>query len=95
VTDQLQGVRSVGHLGRLVVTGLALSLDNLVVGFALGALHVSLVAAAATIGSVSMAMSIAGLEAGRRLGMAMERHAALVAGLVLVAVGTAVAVGAI
>jgi putative Mn2+ efflux pump MntP len=35
------------RLGRLLVTGIALSIDNLAVGFALGTYHVSLVLAAA------------------------------------------------
>jgi hypothetical protein len=40
---------SVG-LGRLVVTGLAISLDNFAVGFALGEFHLNLAVAAAVIG---------------------------------------------
>jgi len=46
--------------GRLTVTGIALSIDNLVVGFALGAYHASLAVAAITVsahGSVTTASS--------------------------------------
>lgn len=44
--------------GRLLVTGAALSIDNLAVGFALGTFHVSLALAAATIGAISVSMSL-------------------------------------
>ncbi|HEY1616816.1 MAG TPA: manganese efflux pump [Streptosporangiaceae bacterium] len=53
---------------RLLASGLALSLDNLVVGFALGTYQVGIVAGAIVIGAVSVAMSLAGLELGARLG---------------------------
>lgn len=79
--------------GRLLVSGLALSIDNLVVGFALGALAVGFLAAAVTISVVSVAMSLVGLEVGRRLGATTEINAAMVGGLVLVAVGVAIAAG--
>ena len=50
--------------GRLLVTGIALSIDNLAVGFALGAYHVNIAAAAVIIGAVSVTLSLAGLELG-------------------------------
>jgi putative Mn2+ efflux pump MntP len=54
--------------GQLLVTGTALSIDNLAVGFALGTYHVSLAVAAITIGAVSVTLSLIGLELGDRLG---------------------------
>jgi manganese efflux pump family protein len=54
--------------GQLLVTGIALSIDNLAIGFALGAYHVNLAAAAVIIGAVSVPLSLAGLELGDRLG---------------------------
>lgn len=78
---------------RMLVSGLALSIDNLVVGFALGTYHVSIAAAAAVIGGVSVAMSLAGLELGARLGRAAGRHGELVGGLVLVVVGAVIGAG--
>ena len=54
--------------GRLLVTGLALSTDNLAVGFALGAYRVSITVAAIVIGAVSVALSLLGLEIGARIG---------------------------
>jgi putative Mn2+ efflux pump MntP len=79
---------------RLVVSGLALSIDNLIVGFALGAYHVPLVTAVVVIGLVSVAMSLVGLELGARLGTALGERGELAGGLVLVLVGALVAAGA-
>ena len=79
--------------GRLVVTGIALSIDNLVIGFALGAYHVNLAAAAVIIGAVSVTLSLAGLELGDRLGTKVGERGELIGGLVLIAVGIAIASG--
>lgn len=59
-----------GELGlpRLLLSGLALSLDNLVIGFALGTYQTGILLSALVIGSVSVAMSLAGLEIGARVG---------------------------
>ena len=80
-------------LGRLVVLGFALSLDNLAVGFALGAYHVSVVVAALVIGVVSVGLTLLGLELGSRLGARLGSWAERVGGLILVAVGVGVASG--
>ncbi len=81
--------------GRLIVTGLALSIDNLAVGFALGAFRVSLPVAIAVIGCVSIALSLAGLELGSRIGSRAGQRGELLGGLVLIAVGAAIAAGLI
>ena len=47
-------------LGKLLVSGLALSIDDLAVGFALGAYDVALLTAAVLIGAVSVTMALAG-----------------------------------
>ena len=78
---------------RLIVSGLVLSVDNLAVGFALGAYDVPLIAAAVAIGLVSAAMSLAGLELGAKLGLALGHRAALAGGLILILIGTLVASG--
>jgi manganese efflux pump family protein len=78
---------------RLVVSGFALSIDNLVVGFALGAYHVGLAAAALVIGVVSVAMSLVGLELGARLGAAFGRWGSLAGGGMLTATGIVIAAG--
>lgn len=79
--------------GRLLVSGLAMSIDNLVVGFALGAYHVSVVVAALVIGTVSVAMALAGLELGARLGAAFGERGELAGAIVLIAVAVVMATG--
>jgi manganese efflux pump family protein len=81
--------------GQLLVTGLALSVDNLSVGFALGAYHVNFAAAAVIIGAVSVILSLAGLELGDRLSTQVGGLGEVIGGLVLIAVGTAIASGAL
>jgi putative Mn2+ efflux pump MntP len=98
----LQAVRGGGEVsaagaatatGRLLVTGFALSIDNLAAGFALGTYHVNLIAAVATIGVVSVTLSLLGLELGHRLGTAAAARGELLGALVLIAVGAALAAG--
>ncbi len=79
--------------GRLLLLAASLSIDNLIVGFALGAYDVPIVLAVITIGVVSVALSLVGLELGERLGARVERHSELLAGLVLVCVGIAITSG--
>jgi putative Mn2+ efflux pump MntP len=81
--------------GRLIVTGLALSIDNLAVGFALGAFQVSLPVAAVLIGAVSVALSLLGLELGARIGARLGSRGEILGGLVLIGVGAAIAAGLI
>lgn len=81
--------------GQLVVTGLALSIDNLAVGFALGTYRVSLAIAAIVIGAVSVALSLLGLELGNRIGTRAGERGELIGGIVLIGVGIAIAAGVI
>jgi len=81
------------RLGRVMATGLALSVDNLAAGFALGAYHTGLAVAAAVFGAVSVIMSLAGLELGARLGSGVGDRSELVASALLIGVGAAVAAG--
>jgi putative Mn2+ efflux pump MntP len=80
-------------LGRLIVLAAGLSIDNLVIGFALGARDTPLLLAVGVIGVVSVAMSLAGLELGNRLGTRVEHGAELLGAGVLVAVGLAILTG--
>jgi putative Mn2+ efflux pump MntP len=80
---------------RLLISGLALSLDNLVVGFALGTYQIAILVGAVVIGTVSVALSLVGLEIGARLGSWAGRRGDQLGGLILVAVGAAVASGAL
>ena len=89
------GPRRSWGLGRVLISGLALSADNLAAGFALGAFHTSLPVAAAVFGGVSVAMSLAGLELGAKIGSAAGDRSELVACGLLIAVGAAIAAGAL
>ena len=79
--------------GRMLITGAALSIDNLAVGFALGTLHVSLAVAVIVIGAISIVLSLLGLELGSRIGARAGARGELLGGLVLIGVGATIAAG--
>ncbi len=79
--------------GRFTLTAFALSIDNLIVGFGLGAIAVPLIAALATFGVVSVGLSLVGLEIGRRVGSRFGESSEFVGGAVLVVVGVLIAFG--
>jgi manganese efflux pump family protein len=78
---------------RLLLAGFALSLDNLVMGFALGTYHAPIVVSALVIGIVSVALSLLGLEIGARLAKWAGPRAELASGVILISVGAALASG--
>lgn len=80
---------------RLLVMGLALSMDNLVVGFSLGVQHISLPQTLLIFLVVTVVLTLAGLEFGRRLGRMVESRSEYLAGGVLVLVGALVMLGTI
>lgn len=82
-----------GRTRRLLVTAFALSLDNLVVGFALGVYRIPVVLAAVVIGAVSVALSLLGLELGSRLGGRIEEWSEEIGGGILILVGAGIASG--
>jgi putative Mn2+ efflux pump MntP len=84
-----------GGLLRLLLSALALSLDNLVVGFALGTYQVAILVGAVIIGAVSVLLSLAGLELGARLGGWAGERSDQLGGVILISVGVAVAAGAL
>ena len=79
--------------GRLLFSAVALSVDNLAAGFALGSLRVGLAVAAPVFGVVSVVMSLAGLELGARIAAAAGDRSELIACAMLVGVGAAMAAG--
>ena len=93
-TEQPGQARS-PRLGRLLVSGFVLSLDNLVVGFALGTYQVNILTGAILIGAVSVIMSLAGLELGGLLGRWAGQRSEQLSGLILILVGAAIAGGAL
>jgi manganese efflux pump family protein len=77
----------------LLILALALSIDNLAVGFALAVYHVDIVLAGLTFGVVSIVMSLLGLELGHRVGKRVEAWSEEIGGGVLILVGVAIGVG--
>lgn len=59
-------------LGRLLLLGLALSMDNLVVGFALSFSHTPILLAEGVIAVVGVTMSLAGLQLSQHLSERFE-----------------------
>ncbi len=93
VTTEQHPARAEIETHRLIITALALSIDNLAVGFALAVYHIQIVLAAATIGVISVALSLLGLELGNRLGTRIEAWSEEIGGAVLILVGLAIAAG--
>ncbi len=78
---------------KLLITAFAISLDNLVVGFALSFSRTPILLAAAIIAAVSVGMSMVGLELGDRLGGRVGEWSEEIGAGVLVLVGVAIAAG--
>ncbi|SIS58805.1 manganese efflux pump MntP [Alicyclobacillus vulcanalis] len=84
--DEIEAVERARGL-QIVLLAIALSIDNLTVGFSLGILRAPLALAGAVFGSVSFLLTVAGLEAGRFLAARLEHlPAERLTGLVLLAV---------
>jgi manganese efflux pump family protein len=77
--------------GALVTAALALSIDNLVIGFGLGVTKTPLVASLLVFAVVSVGLTLAGLELGKTIGTRMRGQADWVAGAVLIVVGVLIA----
>ncbi|MGH7903882.1 MAG: manganese efflux pump MntP family protein [Candidatus Dormibacteraceae bacterium] len=78
---------------QLIVTAFALSIDNLVVGFALGVYRIPIALAAVVIAAVSVALSLLGLELGSRLGARIESLSEEIGGGILILVGLLIGSG--
>ena len=81
--EQRQGI------GRLLLLGFALSIDNLVIGFALSLSHTPILLAAGVIAVVSVTMSLVGLQLGQHLSERFEEWSEVFGGSVLLLVGIA------
>jgi putative Mn2+ efflux pump MntP len=92
-TATTEAASSEPALTRLIILAVALSIDNLAIGFALGTSHVNVVVAAVVIGVVSVGLTLIGLELGRRLGSRLGRWGERAGGLILIAVGVTIAAG--
>ncbi|SRR5579883_272009 len=78
---------------QLLIAGFALSIDNLVVGFALSLYDVPIALTAGIIAFISIGMSLIGLELGQRLGERFERWSEVIGGVILILVGLAIGFG--
>jgi len=78
--------------GRLLLTGLSVSLDELAVGFSLGVLHAPVGPALAFIALQAFALTLVGLALGQRVGKRFGERAELTSGVVLTLLGITVAV---
>jgi len=83
----------VWHGWRLLVSGAALSLDDLAVGLALGTVRYPIVLAVTLFGLMSFVMSIIGLKLGGKLGKATGEHGEVVGAIVLIGISGAMAAG--
>ena len=83
----------VWHGWRLLVSGAALSLDDLAVGLALGTVRYPIVLAVTLFGLMSFVMSIIGLKLGGKLGKATGEHGEVVGAIVLIGISGAMAMG--
>lgn len=89
VRSSAMGLADAG-LGRILALAAGLSIDNLIVGFALGAYRAPLVLSIAIIAGVSVGLSLVGLELGAKLGTRVEHRSELLSGVVLISVGAAI-----
>jgi putative Mn2+ efflux pump MntP len=81
------------HGWRLLVSGAALSLDDLAVGLALGTVRFPILLAVTAFGVMSFVMSIIGLRLGAKLGTVTGERGEVVAGIMLVCLAGVMAAG--
>jgi manganese efflux pump family protein len=81
------------HGWRLLVSGAALSLDDLAVGLALGTVRYPIVVAVTLFGLLSFIMSIIGLQLGAKLGKATGEHGEVVGAIMLLGLSGVMAAG--
>lgn len=86
-------VPSEHDIRHLLLAAFALSIDNLVVGFALSLYRTPILVSALVIATISVLMSLAGLELGARLGERIERWSEEFGAVVLILVGIALFFG--
>jgi manganese efflux pump family protein len=84
---------TVWHGWRLLVSGAALSLDDLAVGLALGTVRFPILLAVTAFGLMSFVMSIIGLQLGGKLGRVTGDRGEIVAGLMLLGLSGVMAAG--
>ncbi len=88
--DNIKTKESIRNWRKLIITGLALSIDNLIVGFSLGAYGEPLILSAIVIGFISVSLSLLGLEIGKKLGIKVYEYSESISGVILMLVGLAI-----
>jgi putative Mn2+ efflux pump MntP len=83
----------VWHGWRLLVSGAALSLDDLAVGLALGTVRFPILLAVTAFGLMSFVMSVIGLRLGAKLGTVTGERGEVVAAVMLICLSGAMAAG--
>ncbi len=84
--DEIVGKATHGWL-KLLIAGISLSIDNLIIGFGLGARDQSVFLAAIVIGTTSVLLTLVGLELGNRLNTKVEEYSEIFSGAILILVG--------
>jgi len=93
VDKEVKTAESSNSLGRMLLAGLALSIDNLIIGFGLGTHHTNITEAAIIIGVTSIVLALVGLEIGSRASAKLEEYSEIASGVILALVGVAIATG--
>lgn len=89
--DEVEVKKAFKSWNKLILSGLALSIDNLVIGFSLGVYKEPLLVSALVIGATSVTLVLIGLEVGNRLNKRVEEYSEIISGLILILVAFAVA----
>ena len=85
--DESETHNSESRGGRLIMLGLATSIDAFAVGMSIAMLRVAVWTPAIVIGAVTAAVCAVGVQAGSRIGMRLGRAAGIAGGLVLLGLG--------
>ena len=86
-SDGAVDTRNTLTMSALILSGVATSIDSLVVGFGFGFLKVSILAALAIIGCVTFVSSFGGFYLGRYVSRHFGEYVEVGAGLILIAIG--------
>ncbi len=92
-TNAHEAVVATKGAGRLLLAGLAISIDNLIVGFSLGTKKLSIPLAIIIIGVTSVTLAIAGMEVGKRLSKKTEGSSEYLSGIILIVIGLLIGFG--
>ncbi len=76
---------------KLIFTGLALSIDNLIIGFGLGTHNQPILLSAIVIGTISIGLALIGLELGNKLNSKVGSYSEILSGVILIFVGLLIA----